>query len=93
MQTDSEDHHVKQKSVDAYEIEIQGTQNVLPQKILWGSCMVTRYNNGCSHFGLEANLAKFGQFPSNLILKNIFSLSDSFYHHLKLLLLLVSEKD
>ena len=47
MQTDSEDHHVKQKSVEAYEIEIQGTQNVLPQKILWGSCMVTRYNNAC----------------------------------------------
>ena len=72
MQTDSEDHHVKQKSVDAYEIEIQGTQNVLPQKILWGSCMVTRYNNGCSHFGLEANSAKFGQFPSNLISKIYF---------------------
>ena len=32
MQTDSEDHHVKQKSVDVYDIEIQGTQNVLPQK-------------------------------------------------------------
>lgn len=26
MQTDSEDHHMKQKSVDAYEIEIQGTE-------------------------------------------------------------------